>query len=154
MCRLRLMRKFLPLLLIPFLLATAAHADDLARYFSVGGSALVSFLVGGAAVSSSNPIPITQADTSTVSQANITNTCQAPAVASTPITLVAASKTIDIYTSSDCSILHVDWANGTATTADAAIYPGATYRMSLSTGITAFKVYGEGTSGTYSIVAK
>jgi hypothetical protein len=146
------MKRIIPPLLILLLLATAAHADELARYFGAGGSALISFLVNGSAVSTANPIPITQASTA-VSQANITSIAASPVAASTTVTLTAASKIVDIYTSADCDIIHVNWSNGTATTDNAAIYPGGTYRYE-GTAISAFKVIGEGTAGEYNVVAK
>jgi hypothetical protein len=60
---------------------------------------------------------------------------------------------VDVYTSSDASIIHINWANGTATTSNAAIYPGATYRYQ-GAALSGIHLIGEGTNGHYNVVAK
>lgn len=133
------------------LIGTAVYADDMTQYFVRGGG--INIFVGGSALSESNPLPVSPAEPSRVSQANITSLCATVPNASTAVTLTAASRDIDIYTSDDASILHVNFANGTATTSNAAIYPGGAYHYT-GTAISAFKVIGEGTSGSYNVVAK
>lgn len=145
------MKRLVALLLAASVCVPMAQADELPRYFGAGGG--INFNVGGVALSNSNPIPVQNVAPQSVSQANITSLCAAVPNSSTAVTLTAAATTIDIYTSTDADILHVNWTNGTATTSNAAIYPGGTYRYQ-GTAISAFKVIGEGTSGHYNVVAK
>jgi hypothetical protein len=116
--------------------------------------------------SNSNPVPVTVtggagasvAVTSTVNptgvaQANITNTTAAIPASSTAVTLVAASTNITISTSPGAAILYVDYANGTATSGDFAIYPGQSQTFTGVPAITTFKVIGASASGNYSVLA-
>lgn len=108
---------------------------------------------GAKPYSSSNPIPVTPLAGGSVTQANITNATGNVPNTSTTVTLVAASTHLTIKTDPAAAVLYVDVANGTATTADFRIDPGAGMTWDNLPSMTAIKIIGASATGTYSVTA-
>jgi hypothetical protein len=87
-----------------------------------------------------------------LSQADITNTTANVANTSTTITLAAASRRIVIKTDPAAAVIYVDLANGTATSADFRIDPGASFVYE-GEPISTFKYIGASATGTISVAA-
>lgn len=120
----------------------------------VGGEAFaqakVKIYQSGSANSSTNPI---FAASDGVAQASITSTRIAVPASSTAVNLTAPSRHIYIFNESGGALLHVNWANGTATTSNAAIPAGVGLGVDLGVAISQFKVIGASASGNFNLVA-
>jgi hypothetical protein len=130
------------------LFAGKVVADDLTGFFSAGGQVPIVIPAGV-------PLEITPLGGSGQPQANITSVQANVPNTATPVILVAPSTVIDVWVSANAAPLHVDWTNTGATTSNAAIQPGTSYRFSArnDAGITGFSVIGDSAAGTFNVVA-
>lgn len=87
-------------------------------------------------------------------QAAIINTTASVPNTSTAVTLSATRTYMHVLVKTDPSaaVLYVDFANGTATTADMRIEPGASVLIE-GVPISEFKIIGASATGTYSVLA-
>lgn len=104
-------------------------------------------------VSGTNPLPVTLSGSAPVTQAQITSLTASVPNASTTVTLTHASTHLIIKTDPSAAILYVNLTNGTATTANFRIDPGAGLSLDNMPSITAFKILGASATGTYSVAA-
>ena len=86
-------------------------------------------------------------------QGSITNTATSIPSSSTTVTLVAPSKHICICNTHSTTILYVDLAGGTATTADYPISPGTGHCFDNLPSIATFKWIGSAAAGVAGVMA-
>jgi hypothetical protein len=137
-------------ILILLIFAGKGIADGLTDYLSAGGG--LNLFLGGSTISGSNPLYVTTTGHTPVAQADITSVNANVPASSTAVTLSAASSDIEVWTTTDAAPLHINWANGTATTSNAALAPGSAYHYG-GTPISAFKVIGDSATGKYNYTA-
>lgn len=138
------MKRLLPLLFCLAMAIPAAHSQAYTRLWES---------TANKPVTSTNPLPVTTTPSTVVTQATITNTTASIENTSTTITLAAASTHLSIKTDPTAAVIYVDLANGTATTADFRIEPGAALTLDNLPAMTQFKYIGASATGTISICA-
>ena len=88
-----------------------------------------------------------------VPQGSITNTATSIPSSSTAVTLVAPSKHLCICNTHSTTILYVDLANGTATSADYPISPGTGHCFDNLPSISSFRWIGSAAAGIAGVMA-
>jgi hypothetical protein len=127
----------------------AAGTGTFAPHSNAAAPSAVQISQGGAVLSSTNPIFVVPGS---VAQASITNTTASVPNTSTTVTLAAASRHVIVKTDPAAAILYVDFADGTATSADFRVEPGGAVTIE-GPSITTFKILGASATGTYSVLA-
>lgn len=97
--------------------------------------------------------PLVDATGGGVPQGSITNTAASIPNTSTAVTLVANSKHLCICNTHATTILYVDLAGGTATSADYPVSPGTGHCFDNLPPIKSFNIIGSAASGVYGVMA-
>lgn len=111
----------------------------------------VALLLIGGSIASVNAQAIVR--NSTVTQSKITSKRVAVPAGSTTVQLDNPSRHITIYNETGGALLHVSWANTTATTSHAAVPAGVGIELEFVYPVEAIKVIGASPSGNFDLVA-